>query len=77
MRVLEYCGGPGAETDMHYHPDVVAYPLNAGKFKFTLSDGNSMELELQAGEAAFMAGHSHSTENTGDTEAHVILVELK
>ena len=76
VRLLEYRGGPGAKTEMHSHPDILAYALTTGKFKFTMEDGNSFEAEMGAGEAMFMEGHSHATENLGG-DAQVLIVELK
>ena len=77
VRVLEYRGPPGAKTAMHSHPAVVACPITSGKFRFTMPDGQSMELEIKAGEAMYMDASSHATENVGTSEGHVILVELK
>ena len=77
VRLLEYRGRPGDKTAMHYHPDVLAYSLTAGKFKFTLQDGQSFEVELKAGDAMFAEAQDHSTENTGTSDTHVLLVELK
>ena len=77
VRLLEYRGGPGAKTAMHSHPDIIAYPPTAGKFRFSFPDGKSMEIDVKAGEPMFMEGHSHSTENMGTTDAHILLVELK
>ena len=77
VRILEYRGGPGAKTEMHSHPDLVPIPVTAGKFKFGTPDGQTFEAELDAGQAMFFPAQDHSTENIGDTEGHVILVELK
>ncbi len=77
LRLLEYNGGPGAKTEMHYHPDIMAYALTDGKFRFALENGQTIEAELKSGEAMFMDGHSHATENIGDTNARILLVELK
>ena len=62
---------------MHSHPDVVAYGITSGKVKFTLAGGQSFEAELTAGEAMYVDGQDHATENIGDTELRVLLVELK
>ena len=62
---------------MHSHPDVLAYAITGGKFRFAFPDGQSMEVELQAGESMFVEAMSHSTEKLGPGEAHVLLVELK
>lgn len=77
VRVLEYRGAPGAKTAMHSHPNIVACILSNGKFKFTSPDGQSMEIDVEAGQAMYMDATSHATENIGTTEVHAILVELK
>ena len=77
VRLLEYRGGPGNKTEMHSHPDVLAYAVVGGKFKFTHEDGQSFEAELGSGESMFVEGENHATENTGSTNAHILLVELK
>ena len=77
VRLLEYRGKPGDKTAMHSHPDVLVYPLTAGKFKFTVPNGESFEIDIKAGEAMFAEAQDHSTENTGTAEARILLVELK
>ena len=77
IRLLEYRGKPGDKTAMHSHPDILAYAIAGGKFRFAFPDGQSMEVELHAGESMFVEGMSHSTEQLGPDEAHVLLVELK
>ena len=77
VRLLESRLRPGEKTAMHAHPDVVAYPLTDCKVAFTLPDGEHFEAELKAGEPGFFEAQSHSTENVGPGEAHVLLVELK
>jgi hypothetical protein len=56
VRLLEYSGKAGDKTEMHSHPDILAYPLTAAKVKFTLPNGQSFEAEMQAGEAMFQGG---------------------
>jgi quercetin dioxygenase-like cupin family protein len=77
VRVLESRMKPGDRTEMHSHPALVAYAIQDGRFKFTFPDGASEEIELQAGQVIFSDAVTHSTENVGTTEGHVILVELK
>jgi len=36
-----------------------------------------VEREIEAGTTSWLAAQEHSGENTGDTETHVIFVELK
>ena len=77
VRLLEYRGSPGDKAPMHYHPDIVAYAIRSGKFRFTTPEGQSFDAELAEGEAMFAPGGDHVSENTGTTDAHVLLVELK
>ena len=77
VRILEFKGGPGTKTEMHSHPAVVAVIISGDKFKFTSPGGQSMELELGAGTAMYQDAADHATENTGDSDAHVIIIELK
>ena len=77
VRLLEYRGQPGDKTAMHSHPDVLAYALTAGKFKFVTPGGQSFEAELGAGKSMFAEAGPHATENTGASEARVLLFELK
>ena len=76
VRLLEYRGKAGDKTEMHSHPDVLAYPMIAAKVKFTFPNGQSFEAELQPGEAMFQEAHEHSTEVLGG-DTHVLLFELK
>ena len=77
VRVLKYSVGPGEATELHSHPDHVAITTSAGKFRFTTPDGDSMEIELEAGQALFLEAGNHRTENFGDSEATGFIVELK
>ncbi len=77
VRVLESRMKPGEETEMHSHPALVAVAISDASVKFTLPDGQTIEASLKTGEPMFSPAIDHSTVNTGDKEAHVILVELK
>ena len=77
VRVLDTTMKPGDTTAMHSHPAVVVDAISGGKFKFTSPDGQSMEMDVPAGQAMYMDASEHATENVGTTEGHVILVELK
>ena len=77
VRVLEARLRPGDKTEMHSHPAIVAYPTTGGKFKFTSPDGQSMEIEVEAGQPMYMDAADHATENVGTTDGAVILIELK
>ena len=77
VRVLEYRGGPGAETAMHGHPNTIAYAVTDIKVQFTDPDGGTMDVELGAGQGMETPPFEHSTKNTGDTDAVVLLIEIK
>ena len=77
VRVLEYRDVPGARTTMHYHPDFVVCSLSSFKRKLILGSGKIMEREFKIGEVLWNPAHEHIGENTGTTDTHVIIVELK
>jgi len=77
VRVLEVRANPGVKTEMHTHPSQVAVAISDGQYRFTSPDGQSMEVELKAGQAMYLDPVEHTTEIIGTSEAHVLLVELK
>lgn len=77
VRVLEARAKPGAKTGMHTHPGQVAIAVSDGQFRFTSPDGESVDVELKAGEVLYLDPVEHTTEVIGTREAHVVLVELK
>ena len=77
VRVLETRYGPGVKSEMHSHPDLVVVALTTLKARFTLAGGQTVDMELPARESAFVEAQEHTVENTGTSEIHAILVELK
>ena len=77
VRVLEVRMQPGDKTEMHSHPALVAIAISDGQFKFTLSDGQTIEAGLKAGQTLYQDAVEHTTENIGSNEVRAILVELK
>jgi hypothetical protein len=77
VRVLEYRDKPGDKTKQHSHPDFVLYTLSAFKRRLTLGDGRTRERAAVPGEAGFSEAQTHIGENVGDTDTHVLMVELK
>lgn len=77
VRVLDYRDSPGQRTSPHYHPDYVLCALSSFKRKLTLADGRAAVREVRAGEVAWGKAQSHIGENVGDTDTHVLIVELK
>ncbi|WP_137292692.1 cytoplasmic protein [Nocardioides dongxiaopingii] len=76
VRVLEYTDHPGQQTTTHRHPDSVMITLSS--FRRTLrADDSELDVELSAGTARWLDAQEHSGHNTGDTDTHVMFVELK
>ncbi len=77
VRVLRYHDAPGEKTSQHAHPDYVMYAESSFKRRLTFPDGQKQEVDVKAGSIAWIKGHIHIGENTGDTNTDVVLVELK
>ena len=76
VRVLEYTDRPGDRTTPHEHPDSVMHTLSA--FRRRLTSGDQLrEVEMPAGMTGWLPAQQHAGENIGDTETHVLFVELK
>jgi hypothetical protein len=77
VRVLRYRDKPGEKTVEHDHPDYVMTAHSSFKRRLKFPDGRTLDVEVKAGDTAFLKAHAHIGENTGTTETDVILVELK
>lgn len=76
VRVLEYTDRPGDKTTPHEHPDSIMHTLSAFKRRLG-ADGTEREVELPAGMTGWLPSQRHYGENIGETDTHVIFVELK
>jgi len=77
VRVLEVRLRPGAKTERHGHPAVVAVMLQGGRARFTEPGGEVTEIDMPNGQAMYLPETEHMTENAGDGEVHGFLIELK
>ncbi len=77
VRVLEYRDSPGLKTTPHEHPDSVMYTLSSFRRRLYAENGETRDVEIQAGTTAWLGAQTHAGHNIGDTETHVIFVELK
>src|SRR5437660_6858662 len=77
VRVLEYRLKVGEKEPMHSHPAGVVYVLSGAKLKFSYPDGRTEEKAAATGETIWRDPTTHAVENVGDTEAHVIAIDLK
>jgi beta-alanine degradation protein BauB len=77
VRVLEYADRPGNKTTPHEHPDSVMYTLSTFRRRLYASDGAVRDVEIAAGTTGWLPAQQHSGHNIGDSDTHVIFVELK
>jgi hypothetical protein len=76
VRVLEYSDRPGDRTTPHEHPDSVMHTLSSFRRRLS-SGGMQREVEMAAGMTGWLPAQEHAGENIGETDTHVLFVELK
>ena len=76
VRVLEYRDRPGDRTSDHSHPDSVMVTLSSFERRLISAD-KAVEVSKEPGEINWLSAQTHAGENIGETETHVIFVELK
>ncbi|HEX6209698.1 MAG TPA: cytoplasmic protein [Methylomirabilota bacterium] len=76
VRVLEYRDRPSERTTPHRHPDSVMITLSSFRRRLR-AGGQERDVAIEAGTTAWLAAQEHAGENIGETETHVIFVELK
>ena len=77
VRVLEYRDQPGQRTSPHAHPDSVMFTLSSFRRRLHGQGGETSDVEIPQGVARWLDAQTHAGENIGDSETHVIFVELK
>ena len=77
VRVFEARLQPGDKLPMHSHPKSIAYFMSDFKLKSTSANGKVVEGEKKKGEIAWRDPMQHQEENTGRTEAYVLVIEFK
>jgi hypothetical protein len=76
VRILEYRDKPGDRTTPHAHPDSVMYTRSSFRRRLYTGDEHR-DVEMKEGLAGWLPAQQHSGHNIGDTDTHVIFVELK
>lgn len=76
VRVLEYLDQPGHLTKPHQHPDSVMYTLSSFSRRLH-ANGTTRDVEIASGTTSWLSAQIHAGENIGNTDTHVIFVELK
>ena len=80
VRVLEFTGRPGmgiCGESMHSHPPHLTVVLEDWEGRVTTSDGKVFPRSKQAGDVFWSEAETHKVENTGNSTARVLHVELK
>lgn len=77
VRVLEYTDKPGDRTTVHEHPDSVMFTLSSFRRRLYAGNDEHHDVDITAGRPGWLAAQQHSGHNIGDTDTHVIFVELK
>jgi oxalate decarboxylase/phosphoglucose isomerase-like protein (cupin superfamily) len=77
IRMIEMKLPAGSADVEHSHPSEVAYFLKGGKVRLQLPDGNIVDAEISDGGVLSNPAWTHAVQNTGETDIHAIIVELK
>ncbi|MEI6649089.1 MAG: hypothetical protein WCO08_05535 [Actinomycetes bacterium] len=63
-------------TKPHQHPDSVMYTLSTFSRRLH-ANGATRDVEISTGTTGWLPAQVHAGENIGQTDTHVIFVELK
>lgn len=77
VRLLEARVKPGDSSSMHAHPNYLVYSLGDAKVTFTATSGQSIDVELKAGQPMWREAEEHSAKNNGSADVVALLFELK
>jgi quercetin dioxygenase-like cupin family protein len=76
VRVIEFRAAAGDKSPMHSHPNYVTYNFSGGTTTFTYPKGKPFVATSKAGGVLWHKAETHAGQ-VGDTESHVLIVELK
>jgi len=80
LRVLAFTGRPGMGVcgeGMHSHPAHLTVVLSDWKGVATTPDGATVDRDKKMGDVFWSEAETHRVENTGKTNARVLIIELK
>lgn len=78
VRVLEVRTPTGGVIGEHTHSSpYLVYPFSASRLRFNRLDGTAQEVQLEAGQVQWFPAEAHTVENTGQTEDHALVIEIK
>jgi Cupin domain. len=77
VRVLDIHAKQGGKSPTHSHPAHIVVALSPCKVRFTLPDGKTNETEMKSGDVVWSDATTHSADNVGSSDCHVLDIELK
>jgi len=77
VRLLEARVKRGESSALHGHPNYLVYTLQGGRVTFTSASGESIDVNLEDGQAMWREAEEHSAKNPGSADIVALLVELK
>lgn len=78
VRVSEIKFNPGESAAMHTHPyPHVVYIVDGGQLTISYTDGHSIVVDAEAGDAMWMGAETHTAVNTGKTVLRGTVTEIK
>ena len=77
IRIIEVKLAPGESQSMHHGINRLIYSLTPCAISYTSDQMNAKESTLEAGDIHWHQADKHSVANTGETEAHYLIVEFK
>ena len=77
VRVMRASFKPGDKVGMRKYPSHLVYPLTDGTLIFVPAGRTGYEVNFKTGEALWFPPLARATENDGDKEVRVLVVELK
>jgi len=77
VTVIEVEFTPGYVVPMHQDPENVGYVLAGGKMEITEQGKEPKVMELNEGDAMYMAPETHALKNVGTTTVKLIVTILK
>jgi quercetin dioxygenase-like cupin family protein len=77
VRIVRITYGPGEESVMHYHPEAVGVYLTDAHVEMVLPDGETLDVQSQAGQHNFYPAGQHLPKNVGEQPLELVLIELK
>jgi hypothetical protein len=80
IRVLDFVGRPGMGVcgeGMHSHPAHLTVVMSDWQGRAMTPDGAAVARDKKTGDVFWSEAETHKVENTGKTNSHVLIIELK